>query len=153
MGYNASFFYLVNFHLFCYRPVDLQIWAFLTRSQCVDSLILRWPWGLVGLSFFKIRVQGLIWLIFQYRLLLKPLSGEDRIQDLLFNYALLNADIQTLHSKVCFPDVLVIVYLRFEGRMVTDCGFIAFLFFSQVIIDHWTKSFGLARIWWWLERM
>ena len=33
----------VDFNLFYDGTVDMQIWALLTRSQCIESLILRWP--------------------------------------------------------------------------------------------------------------
>ena len=84
-------------------------------------------------------------------MLLKLLSGEDSqgkinqsiltlwvngIQsitlDLLCNYALLNVGIQTC---VFLTFLLLHVYLLFEGRMVTDCGFIAFLYFYSG--DNW----------------
>ena len=109
---------MVDFHLFYDGAVDIQIWALLTRSQCKASdtqVTVKACWPLV---FFLICLQGLIWLIFLYSLLLKPLSGEDSqgkinlsiltlwvtqvpvgIQsitlDLLCNYALLNVGIQT----------------------------------------------------------
>ena len=109
---------MVDFHLFYDGAVDIQIWALLTRSQCKASdtqVTVNACWPLV---FFLICLQGLIWLIFLYSLLLKPLSGEDSqgkinqsiltlwvtqvsvgIQsitlDLLCNYALLNVGIQT----------------------------------------------------------
>ena len=54
----------VDFYLLCYRPVDLQIWTLLTRSQCVESLILSWPLRPVGLLFFS---NLCAWTLFLWR--------------------------------------------------------------------------------------
>ena len=46
---NAAFLYHHWFHLFYDGYVGIQIWAPPTRSQCIKSLILRWPLRCVGL--------------------------------------------------------------------------------------------------------
>ena len=118
---------IVDVYLFCDRPVDSQIWALLTRCQCVESLIPRWPLRLVGLLFCSNLCAGTYLVDITLQFVVETLSGEDSqgkndnfiltlwvvsleiqsiILDLLCNYALLIVGIQTIHSKVCFPDFL-----------------------------------------------
>ena len=126
------------------------------QEVSVKPLILRWPLKPVGLLFFSNLFAGTYLVDISLQFVVETTEWRGINQSILTlwvtqviyytGFTLQLCLIECWYPDIRFSDFFVIyVYLLFEGRMVTDYGFIAFLYFFSG--DNWPldKVFWLRR--------